>query len=642
MKPAAKVYTAIIMIFLFAPIAILLVFSFNEAKSLSVFSGFSLNWYRELFRDAETLGAVRNTLILAASAALISTVMGTAAAVGINKLRNRALRTAMDTVTNIPMVNPDIITGISLMLMFVFVGRLFGAATSLNFATMLIAHVTFCLPYVILQVLPKLQQMDRSLPEAAMDLGCTPLRAFMKVEIPEIMPGVVTGLIMAFTLSLDDFVISYFTSGNGFQTLPIRIYNMTKKTVTPKMYALATIIFFVILALLIMTNLIDSDKPKTAKPAKAKAAKKRRERTRTDRVIAGVIGGALLIGMIAVIVLSGGNTLTLNVYNWGEYISDGSDDTLDTIKAFEEYYYETYGVKVKVNYTTYASNEDMFAKLSSGAVSFDVVIPSDYMIARMRENDMLLPLDFDNIPNYQYINEGFHGLYYDPDDMYSVPYTYGVIGVIYDANRVDEEDAHGWELMWNDKYKGDILQFNNSRDAFATAQYMLGLDVNSTDHSQWDTALDALKKQAPLVKSYVMDEVYNMMESGEAAIAAYYAGDYFTMVDAQADNVDLQFYYPDAMCIPSCCQNKELAEIFINYMLSPEPAIANAEYIYYASPNSLVYEDEGYIEEMGEDTMAILYPEIDFNAMYGAYAYRSLDTDMLDYVNTLWETLKIN
>lgn len=649
MKPAAKVYTAIIMIFLFAPIAILLVFSFNEAKSLSVFSGFSLNWYRELFRDAETLGAVRNTLILAASAALISTVMGTAAAVGINKLRNRALRTAMDTVTNIPMVNPDIITGISLMLMFVFVGRLFGAATSLNFATMLIAHVTFCLPYVILQVLPKLQQMDRSLPEAAMDLGCTPLRAFMKVEIPEIMPGVVTGLIMAFTLSLDDFVISYFTSGNGFQTLPIRIYNMTKKTVTPKMYALATIIFFVILALLIMTNLIDSDKPKTAKPAKAKAAKKRRERTRTDRVIAGVIGGALLIGMIAVIVLSGGNTLTLNVYNWGEYISDGSDDTLDTIKAFEEYYYETYGVKVKVNYTTYASNEDMFAKLSSGAVSFDVVIPSDYMIARMRENDMLLPLDFDNIPNYQYINEGFHGLYYDPDDMYSVPYTYGVIGVIYDANRVDEEDAHGWELMWNDKYKGDILQFNNSRDAFATAQYMLGLDVNSTDHSQWDTALDALKKQAPLVKSYVMDEVYNMMESGEAAIAAYYAGDYFTMVDAQADNVDLQFYYPDAtnyfidaMCIPSCCQNKELAEIFINYMLSPEPAIANAEYIYYASPNSLVYEDEGYIGEMGEDTMAILYPDIDFNAMYGAYAYRSLDADMLDYVNTLWETLKIN
>ena len=258
------------MIFLFAPIVILLVFSFNEAKSLSVFSGFSLYWYRELFRDSETLNAVKNTLVLAVCAAAISTVMGTAAAVGINKLRNRYLHAVMDTVTNIPMINPEIITGISLMLMFVFVGRLFGAATSLSFWTLLIAHVTFCLPYVILQVLPKLQQMDKSLPEAAMDLGCTPLRAFLKVEIPEILPGVITGMIMAFTLSLDDFVISYFTTGNGFQTLPIRIYNMTKKTVTPKMYALATIIFFVILALLLLSNLSDSDGSQSIKAARQK------------------------------------------------------------------------------------------------------------------------------------------------------------------------------------------------------------------------------------------------------------------------------------------------------------------------------------------------------------------------------------
>lgn len=270
MKPASKVFTALIMIFLFAPIVILLVFSFNEAKSLSVFSGFSLYWYRELFRDSETLNAVKNTLVLAVCAAAISTVMGTAAAVGINKLRNRYLHAVMDTVTNIPMINPEIITGISLMLMFVFVGRLFGAATSLSFWTLLIAHVTFCLPYVILQVLPKLQQMDKSLPEAAMDLGCTPLRAFLKVEIPEILPGVITGMIMAFTLSLDDFVISYFTTGNGFQTLPIRIYNMTKKTVTPKMYALATIIFFVILALLLLSNLSDFDGSQSIKAARQK------------------------------------------------------------------------------------------------------------------------------------------------------------------------------------------------------------------------------------------------------------------------------------------------------------------------------------------------------------------------------------
>ena len=257
MKTSSKIYTGIVFAILFAPILVLLVFSFNESKSLSVFSGFSLKWYRELLNDRNTLEALRNTLILAASATAISTVMGTAAAVGINKLRSKWSKAVMNTVTDIPMTNPDIITGISLMLMFVFVGRLFGAATSLRFWTMLIAHVTFCLPYVILQILPKLRQMDKSLPEAAMDLGCTPVGAFFKVELPEILPGIITGAIMAFTLSLDDFVISYFTSGNGFETLPIRIYGMTKKTVTPKMYALATIIFFVTLGLLMISNLVD-------------------------------------------------------------------------------------------------------------------------------------------------------------------------------------------------------------------------------------------------------------------------------------------------------------------------------------------------------------------------------------------------
>ena len=270
MKAASKVYTALPFVFLFAPIVILLIFSFNEAKSLSVFSGFSLKWYHELLNDEATLESVRNTLLLAVSAMVISTVMGTAASVGIYRLRSRWLRSALNTVTDIPMTNPDIITGISLMLMFVFVGRLFGLSQSLSFWTMLIAHVTFCLPYVILQVLPKLNQMDPALPEAAQDLGCTPLRAFFKVTIPEIMPGILTGAIMAFTMSLDDFVISYFTSGAGFQTLPIRIYNMTKKTVTPKMYALATIIFFVILALLIISNLTDQDASSRRKMKKTK------------------------------------------------------------------------------------------------------------------------------------------------------------------------------------------------------------------------------------------------------------------------------------------------------------------------------------------------------------------------------------
>ncbi len=262
MKTSSKIYTVLVFIFLFAPIAILLVFSFNEAKSLSVFSGFSFRWYKELLNDEPTLQSVRNTLLLAVSAMVISTVMGTAASVGILHLRNKAFKAALNTATDIPMTNPDIITGISLMLMFVFAGRLFGLANSLSFWTMLIAHITFCLPYVILQVLPRLRQMDPALPEAAQDLGCTPFKAFFKVTIHEIMPGIITGAIMAFTMSLDDFVISYFTSGAGFQTLPIRIYNMTKKTVTPKMYALATIIFFVILTLLLISNLTDRDPDK--------------------------------------------------------------------------------------------------------------------------------------------------------------------------------------------------------------------------------------------------------------------------------------------------------------------------------------------------------------------------------------------
>ena len=360
-----------------------------------------------------------------------------------------------------------------------------------------------------------------------------------------------------------------------------------------------------------------------------------------------------LCAMLCALVLSGcgkSETLTLNVYNWGEYISDGSEGTFDTVREFEKWYEANYKQKLKVNYDTYASNEDMYNKISSGAVSYDIIIPSDYMIERMAKEDMLKELNFDNIPNYQYIDESFRGLYYDPDNLYTVPYTYGVVGIIYNANVVDEADAQGWDLLWNSKYAGNILQFNNSRDAFATAQYKLGLDVNSTDKATWDQALVELKAQAPLVKSYVMDEVYNMMESGEAAVAAYYAGDYFTMLDAQAESVDLRFYYPertnyfvDAMCIPSSCQHQELAEIFINYMLSEEPAIANAEYIYYASPNSLVYDSEDYAEELGEEAMEILYPGIeDFSALYNEYAYRNLDTDMLGYLNELWEALKIS
>ena len=343
-------------------------------------------------------------------------------------------------------------------------------------------------------------------------------------------------------------------------------------------------------------------------------------------------------------------TLTLNVYNWGEYISDGSEDSYDTVAEFEAWYQETYGQKVRVNYDTFASNEDMYAKLSAGAVSYDVVIPSDYMIARMADEGMLLPLHFENIPNYEYISEDFKGLYYDPQDQYSVPYAYGIVGIIWNAAEVDEADASGWDLMWNETYAGRILQFNNPRDAFGTAMYKLGLSVNSTDKADWERARDELMAQRPLRYGLVMDEIFNVMESGEAAIGAYYAGDYFTMLDNQAEGVDLRFYYPDptnyyidAMCIPSCCQNQELAERFINFMLSRDAAVANAEYTYYASPNSIVFNDEEYIDEMGEEAMEILYPSVeDFFDNYNKYAYRNLDPDTLDYINTLWENVKIS
>lgn len=355
----------------------------------------------------------------------------------------------------------------------------------------------------------------------------------------------------------------------------------------------------------------------------------------------------VLLSLLALVATSCGNdeVITLNVYNWGEYISDGSEGTLDVNKEFEAYYYETYGVKVKVNYTTYASNEDMYAKLKSGATNYDVIIPSDYMIARMIEEDMLAELNFDNIPNYAYILDEYRNLYYDPENRYSIPYTYGMIGIIYNINMVDEADIGSWDLLWNDKYSGKILQFNNSRDAFGTAMYRLGIDVNTNDPAQWRLATDALKEQKPLVQSYVMDEIFNKMKGESGAIASYYAGDYLSMYDS---NSNLAFYYPeegtnvfvDAMCIPVGSTHRDVAERYINFMLSEEVAIANAEYICYASPNRLVIENEDYIacmEELHEDAMEILYPSQTVDTSY----YHNLPAETLSMVNGLWEELKI-
>ena len=347
-----------------------------------------------------------------------------------------------------------------------------------------------------------------------------------------------------------------------------------------------------------------------------------------------------------------GGTVTLYVYNWGEYMSDGSEGTLDVNEMFEEWYYETYGVKVQVNYSTYSSNESMYAKLSSGSVNYDVIVPSDYMIERMIAEDMLAELNYDNIPHITNIHADFFGEeaefdYYDPDNKYAVPYMYGMIGIIYNTTMVDENDPHlgSWELMWDgEHHAGNILQFNNSRDAFGTAQYFLGLDVNSTSEAEWRLALNKLKEQKPILQGYVMDEIFNKMENGSAAIAAYYAGDFLSMYE---NNEDLEFFYPaegtnlyvDAMCIPKSSQNKEIAERYIDFMLTEAPAVANAEYTYYASPNKAVRDNEEYKEYMNS------IKEGAYDLMYGTdtvktSSYKNLGGDQLIMLNELWEELK--
>lgn len=349
------------------------------------------------------------------------------------------------------------------------------------------------------------------------------------------------------------------------------------------------------------------------------------------------------------------DTVTLYVYNWGEYISDGSEDSLDSNAEFEKYFNENlaskYGHKIRVNYSTYSSNEDMYAKVSSGAVAYDVIIPSDYMIERMIKEGLLRKLNFDNIPNSEYIEDEFRNLEYDPTNEYSIPYSYGMVGIIYNTSIVSEDDPDigSWDLMFNPEsaYKGDILQFNNSRDAFGTALYKLGLDVNDTTRANWEAALELLKRQKSIVQGYVMDEIYNKMESGSAAIAAYYAGDYLTMYE---DNEDLEFFYPsegtnyyiDAFCVPYNSKNPALAEEYINFMLSEEPAVANAEYTYYASPNSLVVKSEEYREYLSgikDNAYDILYNGIADG--YYISAYRNLDDDGLQMMNDLWEELKV-
>lgn len=749
-------------IFLYMPIGVLVLYSFNSGDSTALFKGFSFRWYKELFTDTATLNALKNTLILAVLSSLISTIIGTAAAYGISKMKNKYIKNLTMSATQIPMINPEIVTGISMMLLFVFVANILKTSSFNGFWTVLIAHITFNLPYVILLVLPKFKEMDKSLPEAAQDLGCTLFKSFFKVELPAIMPGIIAGFIMAFTLSIDDFVISYFTTGSGFETLPIRIYSMTKKRVTPDMYALSTLIFVTILVLLLVSNLAEG--------------KNKIELSKKAKKIIKIVGGSLL-GTVAtaIIVLlcinASTRTITVNVYNWGEYISDGGDDTLDVNKEFEKWAAEKWKaenngekVRVQVNYTTYASNEDLYSKLANGAGGYDVIIPSDYMLEKMKAEGLLQPLNTNQISNLKYINSQFENMFVyqkqdnpEETDRYGVPYTYGVIGIVYNYEELKknapkmhdyiEKGTPGWEVMFgvpkrdsngsfvydangkmildmeneenriiNEAYlevKGQILQFNNPRDAFGVAMYYLDIDVNNPSKEDWKALYGLLAMQKDYVQGYVMDEIYNKMEKGEAWIAAYYAGDCLSMI---GENDDLSFFYPqnldengeyeyrtnifaDAMCIPASEDRSEdsltLAHWYIDYMMEPYIAYANAEYIYYGCPydyssnpeyevytfayeinmgkyklkldsqdNPIIVNDEyvpvldenGNLIEDEEGDYFVIYNEEfenDLENMFAKYQYKDLTDVKVDYqgnkleksqltiLNEKWENLKI-
>ncbi len=629
MKRTNRIFTVLIFLFLYAPMAVLVVASFNTGKNITEFEGFTLQQYVRLFQDNTLLSLLGNSILVAILSSLIAVAFGTVAAVGIHSMAPK-MRNAVMTLTNIPMTNPEIVTGVSLSLLFTFVGSgLLGQKESLTFWTLLIAHITFNLPYVILNVMPKLKQMDSSLTDAAMDLGCTPMQSFFKVTLPEIMPGILAGGIMAFTMSLDDFVISYFVTGPDFITLPVEIYSYTKKPIQPKVYAMFTLLFGLIFVLMLTMNLLQINADKKKKQQRF------REDTKTVRLLKRVAVAAACLALLAggcfAVFSARQETVTLNVYNWGQNIADGSDDTMDIVAEFERRY-----PNIKVNYSTYDSNETLYTKLSNGGISVDVIIPSDYMIARMISEDMLLELDFENIPNYSYVDDTFKNTAYDPENRYSVPYTWGTVGIIYNTKYVDEADVTGWELLWNEKYTGKILMFDNSRDAFGISQYLLGYDVNTTDKNELLACMEKLKQQRPVVQQYVMDQIYGAMENEEAYIGVYYAGDCMLMMDS---NPDLAFYLPqdqgfnlfiDAMCIPACAQEKEAAELFINFLCDPEVSGENMNYICYGSPIS---EAKQYMDEYLAES-EVVYPSAEILENGSSYAF--LPEEISRYVESLF------
>ena len=605
-KAAEKFYLALIFILLYAPILTLIVLSFNASRTRAKWGGATLHWYQELFKNEAIMSALYSTLLIALLSALIATFIGTAAAIGIQSMK-RKFRTFYMGLTNIPMMNAEIVMGISLMLLFI------AFRINLGFSTILIAHITFNIPYVILSVMPsfnipyvilsvmpRLKQTNRHTYEAALDLGASPLYAFFKVIFPDILPGVLSGFMLAFTMSLDDFVITHFTKGPGIDTLSTKIYSEVRKGIKPEMYALSTLLFISVLLLLLLINFSPKD-----------SSQKARKQTITRRSRALAFAFKRVIPALLVLAVTAGGIYysfqgqkrskqKVIVYNWGEYLDP------EVITMFEE---ET---GIDVIYEEFETNEIMYPKVQSGAIAYDVVCPSDYMIQKMLDNGLLAEINFDNVPNLKNIGQRYmdKSREFDPENKYSVPYCWGTVGILYNKTMVDEP-IDSWSILWDDKYRDNILMQDSVRDAFGVTLKYLGYSLNSTDLDELTEAMNLLIVQKPLVQAYVIDQVRDKMIGNEAAIGVIYSGE---AIYTQNENPDLEYVIPkegsniwiDSWVIPKNAEHKENAEAFINFLCRPDIALMNFDYITYSTPNTAARE---LIEDEDIRSSKIAFPD---------------------------------
>ena len=620
-KYLQKIYLTLIFILLYAPIVTLVVLSFNQSKTRAKWGGFTLKWYKELFQNEQIMSAFYTTLIIAFISAAVATLIGTAAAIAIQGMKQK-WKTMYMGLTNIPMMNAEIVMGVSLMLLFI------AFRMTLGFGTILIAHITFNIPYVILSVAPKLKQTNRYTYEAALDLGASPLKAFFKVVFPDIVPGVLSGFMMAFTMSLDDFVITHFTKGPGIDTLSTKIYTEVRKGIKPEIYALSTIMFVTVLVLLLLVNYSPKEeevpvRKKVRRPSKIK-------KVLIQRVIPVVIcivfiGGGFYYAKEGGVM--GGEELI--VYNWGEYIDP------DVLTMFEE---ET---GIHVVYEEFETNEILYPKVSSGAIAYDVVCPSDYMIQRMIENDLLSEINFDNIPNLKNIGKQYleQSRQFDPENKYSVPYCWGTVGILYNKTMVDEP-VDSWSILWNPKYKDNILMQDSVRDAFGATLKYLGYSLNSTDLDELNEAKNLLIEQKPLVQAYVIDQVRDKMIGNEAALGVIYSGE---AIYTQKENPNLEYVIPkegsniwiDSWVIPKNAEHKENAEKFINFLCRPDIALMNFEYITYSTPNEAARE---LIEDESIRNSEIAFPDLSRYDNLETFQYLGTGADQV--YGDLWNKVK--